>query len=74
MEEQNDLESLQVLHSDLIALSESRLVTVERLWSQLESRIVEFRNLLDKSQPKEQSRSKLSSGMCCYTISQGLHH
>lgn len=62
MGDANDLESLQVLHSDLLALSESRLYNVERLWSQLEARITDFRRLLEKSHRKEQSRNALSSG------------
>lgn len=58
----SSLESLQLLHSDLLALSESRLYNVNRLWSQLESKIAEFKKLLDKAPRKEQSRTALTSG------------
>jgi nuclear pore complex protein Nup205 len=62
MAETDDLESLQTLHADLLAASESRLNNVERLWVQLESRIEEFRSLLDKRPRNDQSRQSLTTG------------
>jgi hypothetical protein len=57
------LEELQSLHRDLIALSESRLLNVERLWAQLEARIDEFRHLLEKAPRNEKSRQSLKTGI-----------
>ena len=69
MAELSSLEALQGLHRDLLALSESRLLNVERLWVQLEARIEEFRKLLDKSPRNEKSRQTLATGMmAAYTL------
>jgi nuclear pore complex protein Nup205 len=57
-----DLEELQSLHRDLIALSESRLLNVERLCVQLEARVDEFRHLLEKAPRNEKSRQILAAG------------
>jgi len=62
MTDQEDLEGLRGLQQDLIALDESRLRTVDRLWTDLEARIEEFRQLLDKPQRSESSRNQLLSG------------
>lgn len=62
MAEFSDLEGLESLHRDLLALSESRLVNVDRLWAQLEARIDEFRHLLEKAPRSEQSRQSLATG------------
>ena len=58
----NSLDGLRGLYQDLIGLEESQLRNIERLWAELESRIVEFRNLLDKKPKKESSRQILNSG------------
>jgi nuclear pore complex protein Nup205 len=63
MAELIDLEGLESLHRDLLALSESRLVNVDRLWAQLEARIDEFRHLLEKAPRNEQSRRSLATGI-----------
>jgi nuclear pore complex protein Nup205 len=63
MAEMNSLESLQALHTDLVALTESRLLNVERLGMQLEAHIQDFRALLDRKFRNEQSRQKLATGI-----------
>lgn len=63
MTEQEGLAGLRGLQQDLIALDESRLRNVDRLWADLESRIEEFRNLLDKPSKNESSRKKILSGI-----------
>ena len=63
MSELGDLETLETLHRDLLALSESRLLNVERLWVQLEARVADFRRLLDKTSRNEHSRKALTTGM-----------
>ena len=62
MNGQDSLESLRGLHQDLIALSESRLPNVERLWADLEAHIEEFKKLLDKTTKSDASRSSVLSG------------
>lgn len=56
------IERLQGLHRDLVSLSESRLPNIDRLWLELESRVDEFRDLLEKRPKNEKSREALSSG------------
>lgn len=56
------LERLRGLQHDLASLSESRLPNIERLWLELDSRVDEFRNLLDKKPKNDASRQSLSSG------------
>ena len=56
------LESLQALHADLLALSESRLLNIERLGNQLDAHIKDFRALLDKKPRSDQSRQTLGTG------------
>ena len=63
MTEQDSLEGLQGLHHDLIALSKSQLRNVDRLWTELDARIDEFRRLLDKPTKNEASRKTLFSGI-----------
>lgn len=63
MAESEAIEGLRGLQQDLIALEESRLRNVERLWIDLEARVEEFRNLLDKPPKNESSRKKVLSGM-----------
>ncbi|PNS19250.1 hypothetical protein CAC42_2427 [Sphaceloma murrayae] len=61
MEDLDSLTRLQGLQADLIAFSESRLQTVDRLWAELEYSIVDFRKLLDKRQKNENSRRAIQS-------------
>ena len=60
---QGSLDGLRGLHQDLIALDQSRLRNIDRLWADLESRVVEFRKLLDKPPKNEGSRKTLLAGM-----------
>lgn len=62
MTDPDSLEGLRGLHQDLLALSEARLTNVERLWVELESRVEEFRKLLDKSPKNEKSRQTVLAG------------
>ena len=62
MENPGRLEGLRGLHQDLLALDASRLHNIERLWADLEARVNEFRQLLDKPAKNETSRKALSSG------------
>ena len=54
--------AIQGLHDDLLALSESRLPTIERLCAELDTHIEAFRELLDHKPNSEESRKKLSTG------------
>lgn len=63
MTDLDNLTSLRGLHQDLLALENSQLLNVERLWVDLESRINDFKNLLDKTPKKETSRNAILSGM-----------
>lgn len=63
MAEEDGLLALQGLHSDLVAFSENRLQDIERLVGELESRIEEFRSLLDKQSKSNASRQKVQTGM-----------
>ncbi|KAG9245395.1 nucleoporin Nup186/Nup192/Nup205 [Calycina marina] len=56
MADSHSLESLQELHADLLAYSESRLLNVDRLESQLQAHVEAFKALLDKKPRNEQSR------------------
>ena len=69
MTDQESFEGLRGLQRDLIALDESRVRNVDRLWTELEARIEEFRQLLDKPQKKEKSRKELLSGKLNYNLS-----
>ncbi len=62
MTDSDSLDGLRGLHQDLLALSEARLSSVERLWVELESRVEEFRKLLDKPPKNERSRQTLLGG------------
>ena len=62
MTDSDALEGLRGLHQDLIALGESRLPNIERLWAELEARIDEFRRLLDKPPKSDASRRTLQTG------------
>ena len=63
MTDQGDLESLRGLHQDLVALNESRLQNIDKLWADLEERVTEFQRLLDKSPKSEARRKELLTGM-----------
>jgi hypothetical protein len=63
MAELSSLESLQALYTDLLALSEKRLSSIERLGVEIEAHIRDFKNLLDKKPRNEQSRQSLGTGM-----------
>lgn len=63
--DEGSLEGLRGLHQDLIALSNSQLRNVERLWAELDARVDEFRRLLDKPRKNEASRKTLQSGEFC---------
>ena len=58
----NGLVGLQGLHQDLVDLEQGRLREVDRLWADLEARIQDFRQLLDKPSENEQSKRTLLSG------------
>jgi nuclear pore complex protein Nup205 len=62
MAELQSLESLEALYADLIALSENKLSSLERLGMELDAHLGDFKNLLDKKPRKEQSRKSLASG------------
>ncbi|KAI0998511.1 Nucleoporin [Podosphaera aphanis] len=62
MAEPTNLESLQALYADLLALSEQRLLSIERLGLNLTAHIQDFKNLLDKNSRNNQSRKNLESG------------
>jgi nuclear pore complex protein Nup205 len=62
MSDLNSLESLQALHTDLLALSASRLTDLERLGALIDAHIRDFKNLLDKKTRNEQSRQSLATG------------
>lgn len=53
---------LRGLHQDLITLEASRLRNIDRLWADLERRVGEFRQLLDKPSKSDASRKLLQSG------------
>lgn len=57
-----ELESLQNLHQDLIALGEGQLRNIDKLCHEIRAHIEAFRKLLDKPQKSDASRAKLNSG------------
>ncbi|MCJ1358576.1 MAG: hypothetical protein MMC33_008576 [Icmadophila ericetorum] len=56
------LEDLKGWHQDLLSFSDEQIANIERLLSDLEQHIEEFKVLLDKPIRNDQSRSKVSSG------------
>ena len=62
MAEEEGLIGLRGLHQDLIDLEASRLRNIDRLWADLERRVGEFRQLLDKPSKNDASRKALQSG------------
>lgn len=62
MADEDGLLGLRALHQDLLALAESRLCNIDRLWVELEARINEFTQLLDKPAKNDNNRKTLESG------------
>ena len=62
MADDDSLVDLRGLHQDLVALEASRLRNIDRLWADLEARVNEFRQLLDKPLKSDASRKALQSG------------
>ena len=60
MEEDESLARLQGLQADLVAFSESRLPTLQRLWTELEESLDDFRKLLDRQKRNDKSRKDLA--------------
>ncbi|TEY50803.1 hypothetical protein BOTCAL_0271g00070 [Botryotinia calthae] len=56
----SSLNEIQALHSDLLALSNSRLSNLDRLAIELEAHITAFRNLLNQKNRNEQSRQSIA--------------
>lgn len=54
---------LRGIHQDLLALEASRLRNIDRLWADLEARIDEFKQLLNKAPKNDASRKSLLSGL-----------
>lgn len=61
MEDTDSLSRLQDLQADLVAFSESRLPTLERLWAELEGSIEDFRRLLETQRRNDKSRQALKA-------------
>lgn len=62
MDQIDSLTRLQGLQADLVAFSESRLLNVDRLWTELEDSIADFRKLLDRQNKNDSSRQALKGG------------
>lgn len=62
MDQIDSLTRLQGLQADLVAFSESRLLNVDRLWTELEDSIADFRKLLDRQNKNDRSRQALKAG------------
>lgn len=62
MDQNDSLTRLQGLQADLVAFSESRLLNVDRLWTELEDSIADFRKLLDRQNKSDKSRQALKAG------------
>jgi nuclear pore complex protein Nup205 len=62
MDQDDSLTRLQGLQADLVAFSESRLLNVDRLWTELEDSIADFRKLLDRQNKNDRSRQALKAG------------
>ena len=62
MAEADSLDQLEGLHQDLVAVTESRLSALERVLTELEDRVKEFRALLDHPKKSDASRGKIQSG------------
>ncbi len=69
----DSLLGLQGLHEDLVDLEQGRLRNIDRLWAELEARVNEFRQLLDKPLKKEESRKILLSGKASFEFLEIVH-
>ena len=58
----DSLERLQGLHADLVAFTEKKLASLDRLLSELDATLSDFRRLLDRSQPTEQEKEAYNKG------------
>jgi hypothetical protein len=56
------LEMLQGLHEDLLAVGQTRFANIERLCSELEQHLEDFKRLLEKKPRNDGSRQTLGSG------------
>ena len=63
MTEEEQSQDFQGIHQDLIAISKAQLRNVDRLWSELDAHVDEFKLLLDKPAKNESSRKTLLTGM-----------
>lgn len=63
MTDQDDFTSLRGLHQDLLALERAQSISNERLWEDLDSRVDDFKKLLDRSPKNETSRNAILSGI-----------
>ena len=68
MDAEDHLPVLEDLQHDLIALADSQLINIERLWRNLEANIDAFRRLLDKPARREPSRLQVVSGILSSTL------
>ena len=62
MSDPGDQAGLRALHADLIAVSNAQLAHVDRLWEELQTRIEEFRTLLNRPPKSDESRKQLRTG------------
>jgi nuclear pore complex protein Nup205 len=65
---EDPLGGLEGLLRDLESLKENRLPNINRLSSELQSRVEEFRQLLDHKPRSNDSRKKLSDGKSSFHI------
>lgn len=72
MDQIDSLTRLQGLQADLVAFSESRLLNVDRLWTELEDSIADFRKLLDRQNKNDSSRQALKAGTLSETRLKGI--
>ena len=73
MDSVDTVAAIQGLHQDLIALSESRLPTIDRLLLDLDAHVEALRRLLDHKPKSQESRDRIAVGMnadgCLYPSS-----
>lgn len=62
---------LRELHDDLIAFSEGRLASIQRLAQELEDSIQDFQKLLEKSKQDPVSRDTLAKGLPLRVLDSG---
>ncbi|KAI9695840.1 MAG: hypothetical protein M1820_008395 [Bogoriella megaspora] len=61
MDDFDGLQALRDLHRDLLSFAASRISNVTRLEKELQERIIDFRNILNKSPKNDESRKQLQS-------------